>query len=579
MSRFIIVISIIVIVILGAVLCKINYINERLVFFNHQNGAKLPLATEMKNDSAKLGEQDKFMANSKTLVHLVAVGDMMLSRNVGQKMVERKDYQYPFRETEDFLQKADFVFGNLESPIIAGPPVYTPSMVFRADPEVAGTLASAGFNILSLANNHILNQGAKGLAKTIELLQKEEIKTVGAGLNHQAAHQYQIFEKKGIKIAFLAYAYAGNSEATEQEAGVAIMEVEGLKKDLAAAKKEADIVIVSMHCGTEYTREPNPRQVDFAHQAIDLGADLVVGHHPHWFQAVEQYQGKYIIYSLGNFVFDQMWSAETREGMVASIFLDKTGVSGLTFWPVKIFDYSQPRFVGASETKRLLSMLNLDLKPQPSFFYRDSKYQEGEHLGWQGERVFANVPAVLNQDLDGDAKREKIIFEEGKMQIWRGQDKIWESDLDWRINDYAVADFDGDGELELALALWKQGDYAPDAPLETLENRSHWGSHLFLYHFQDGECKIMWGSSLLPQPILEIDAGDLNQDGKAELAVLEGKNQDTENLPSQNLSIMSWSGWGFVKDWEKQGQYYNLRVYKQGNLGYYVYVNSVTSSQ
>lgn len=571
------------IVIIGVALFRILPINESVIHFK-ESRKKLPLSAEVKEEAQAVLEKPNLPVPEQPLVHLVAVGDMMLSRNVGQKMVKYNDYQYPFRKMGQFLQNADITFGNLESPLLAGEPVHTPSMVFRADPECAGALTTVGFDVLSLANNHIMNQGDKGLKKTLELLEQEGIQGIGAGLNREMAHQAAIVERNNLKIAFLAYTYAGNTEAKENNAGAAIMNIEDLKSDLGKAKKEADLVIVSMHAGTEYKRAPNAGQIAFARQAIDAGADLVIGHHPHWFQTVEKYKGKYIIYSLGNFVFDQMWSEETREGMVADIYLDRDGVVELNFLPVKIFDYSQPQFVSLGEQNRLLKMLDITLEEQPSFSFQNGAYQEETSLGLKSGAVFARIPYLLNQDLDQDTKEEKIILDQGLVKVLQNETKIWESDPAWVVNDYTVGDFNGDAKPDLALALWKKGDYVENSPLANAENKEHWGSHLFLYNLKEaraaeardggrGELDLIWGSSILDKPLLEIEAGDFNKDQKSELVALEGTYEHPESKISQDLNVLSWNGWGFTKDWGKQGSYSDLKVYPVPEIT--IFVNQV----
>src|SRR5690606_2415251 len=107
----------------------------------------------------------------------------------------------------------------------------------------------------------------------------------------------------------------------------------------------SDMVIVSVHWGVEYKAKPNQRQILLGRAMIDAGADVVLGHHPHWTQTVEEYQDGVIIYSLGNFIFDQMWSEETRRGDVVEFKLDKTGVLGYQVKPIKIYDYGQPRWI------------------------------------------------------------------------------------------------------------------------------------------------------------------------------------------------------------------------------------------
>ena len=115
-----------------------------------------------------------------------------------------------------------------------------------------------------------------------------------------------------------------------------------------------------MHAGTEYTRKPNQRQIDFARAAIDAGADIVIGHHPHWIQDIEIYQGKPIFYSLGNFVFDQMWSQETREGLIVKIQISNAKVQKAELMPIIIDNYCCPRLADEEEKVKILKKIGIE---------------------------------------------------------------------------------------------------------------------------------------------------------------------------------------------------------------------------
>lgn len=291
---------------------------------------------------------------------LVAVGDIMLSRAVATRMRWHGD-DYPFASTSDFVRSADIAFGNLETAITEGPEVLPFEMSFRADPESAKALRDAGFDIVSLANNHTPNFDEKGLWDTIFHLNEAGVVHAGAGLEAQA-NQAAFMEANGIRFAFLAYndddVVPASYEARETRLGTAFMHTERMIAAVSEARNAADIVIVSMHAGDEYVSFPNDSQIAFAHAAIDAGAELVLGHHPHVVQTMEVYKGKYIFYSLGNFIFDQMWSRETREGLVVKATFRKEGLTGVTFHPVLIEDYAQPRFLDASEgVERILGRL------------------------------------------------------------------------------------------------------------------------------------------------------------------------------------------------------------------------------
>lgn len=285
---------------------------------------------------------------------IYAVGDIMLSRHVGTKTREAGDTSYPFKQTYSQLKKADLTFANLESPFNdQGLPV-TEGMVFKAEPDTISGLLLSGIDIVSLANNHFGNQGQKGMLYTFNLLKEKGISYTGAGANFTEAHTPLVKEVNGYKFAFLGYTDSDvyPSAAGPAKAGSTIMDIHQMQKDIASAKTQADTVIISMHSGTEYTPNPNERQKDFARAAIDAGADMIIGHHPHVVQAVEIYKGKLISYSLGNFVFDQMWSTETTQGITAKYTFMGNKLVKVEYQTVKIKNYAQPYFLGNSQESK-----------------------------------------------------------------------------------------------------------------------------------------------------------------------------------------------------------------------------------
>lgn len=310
-----------------------------------EDGLKIYLAGAEKSLVSQFAPifEESFRQNPPPEWTLVAVGDIMLSRHVDEKM-DRNGRRYPFLKTADFLKNADLTMANLESPFTTGesPPE---GMVFGAEKASIEGLKYAGFDLVNLANNHFGNQGQKGTNLTFEHLKNNGIDYFGAGGNFNEAHQPLIKEVKSQKIAFLGYTDTDvipESYIAQNSAGAAAMNVSQVVKDIAAAKKDADLVIVSMHSGAEYTPNPNSRQKEFARVAIDAGADLVIGHHPHVVQAMENYKGKFIFYSLGNFVFDQMWSTETRQGLMVKLTFVHNKIVEIKLVPVKIADFAQP---------------------------------------------------------------------------------------------------------------------------------------------------------------------------------------------------------------------------------------------
>ncbi len=313
-------------------------------------------------------QKDFVFAQDNDSVTLFAVGDIMLSRTVAQR-IKAKGTVYPFKKVRDFLKTGDVVFGNLENPIIAGRRIKPLEMSFRVDPGLEGELQKAGFTILSLANNHTPNFGQEGILSTIKLLTSVGILFVGAGKDADEAYAPVFFTKKGVRFAFLAYNDSSvvprSYKATRVKAGTAFLDMKKMKTGIEEAKRNADIIIVSMHTGNEYTHQANTTQKKFAHAAIDFGADLVIGHHPHVVQNVERYNDGVIVYSLGNFIFDQMWSRKTREGVILQAIISKERVEDVDFIPILIDDYAQPRIVTGKEAKKILKPLGLSLtKPK-----------------------------------------------------------------------------------------------------------------------------------------------------------------------------------------------------------------------
>lgn len=291
-------------------------------------------------------------------VTLAAAGDIMLSRTVERKMVEKGDWKYPFLKVAEITREADLAFGNLETTIYPGQAIPSGSFTFRTDPKAIEGLKHAGFDVLSLANNHTMNFGYAGMKSTVENLDAAGIGHVGGGIGKDAVYAPAVREAKGIKFGFLAYTYARDEQYRGGEMfGTAYADAAEMAAQVAELKKSADVVIVSMHMGTEYATAPHVTQVRFARAAIDAGAALVIGHHPHVVQTFEKYKEGYIIYSLGNFVFDQMWSEETRLGAVATVTFGGGKIESVEFAPVKIFDYAQPQFFEGEQAEMISERL------------------------------------------------------------------------------------------------------------------------------------------------------------------------------------------------------------------------------
>ena len=229
-------------------------------------------------------------------ISLVLVGDIMLGRGVEIVSRQKGDPGYPFLKVAERVREADIVFGNLENPIVENCPVHSEGFKFCATPWMIGGLVFSGVDVVSLANNHSLNYGREGLAQTKRLLLDQGIDSVGVG-------ELLVREAGGVKFGFMGFEYVGK--------GFNKGDLEKIRK----ADQGVDVLVVGVHWGEEYKSEPGRGLRDWGEKMIEAGADVVSGHHPHWVQGWEYIGGKPVFWSLGNFVFDQMWSEKTRQGM------------------------------------------------------------------------------------------------------------------------------------------------------------------------------------------------------------------------------------------------------------------------
>jgi poly-gamma-glutamate capsule biosynthesis protein CapA/YwtB (metallophosphatase superfamily) len=277
-------------------------------------------------------------------IELVATGDIMLARTVEERMNQYGSL-YPFQAVYPLLQAADIAVGNLETPFTVHGRPADKQFIFRAHPEHIPILQTVGFDVLSLANNHILDFPPDSLDDTLAALEELGIATVGAGRGEAAAHTPTVLEVKGIRVAFLAFAAPRwrNSPEVPTATDVAWAEPEPVRKAVAQAREEADLVIVLLHTGTEYEAQANQEQRAVAHAAVEAGANLVIGHHPHVLQDVEVYRGVPIVYSLGNFVFDMDVIEQTRDTAILRAVLAQDRVRSVDLYLARIVDDAQPR--------------------------------------------------------------------------------------------------------------------------------------------------------------------------------------------------------------------------------------------
>lgn len=292
----------------------IGYLYVRL---NSQSIATILGPSIVDSPSAQLSVQP-----STSPVTILFTGDVMLGRSVNTMIASHHDATWPFINVASVMKTADITYINLENPFVTNCPPTDSGMIFCSDPGNVAGLVSSGVDVASLANNHTLNYGKAGLEETISVLKS-------AGILPAVIGQKVSFVRGDYIYTFLSYNDVGE---------------DALKNMSVYQKQSNEIVIMTFHWGNEYQSNPTVRQVTLAHLAIDNGADVVIGAHPHWVQSHEIYMGKPIYYSLGNFVFDQEWSAETKKGLAVRFTYDGTNLVNTEELPVFIQNYGQPQW-------------------------------------------------------------------------------------------------------------------------------------------------------------------------------------------------------------------------------------------
>ena len=293
---------------------------------------------------------------------LVAVGDVMLDKLTFRRLREYST-AYPMEHIKHITSSGDLNFANLESPISDRGTPASKRYVFRARPQAVEVLLDGGFNLVSLANNHILDYGVEAMADTISILDSHGIAHAGAGMDLDSARRGYISEVNGVKVAVLAYTRAAPMryypawQAEENKPGTMFYYRKDLiMEDLERVRQQVDVVIVSVHWGNEYTHSVNQEQVDLGRFLVDNGADLVLGHHSHAPQGIEFYQGKPIVYSLGNFLFYPFRIPICDETYIFQATVGRDGVESIRLTPVLLGD-SQPFIPQGEELERLQQVI------------------------------------------------------------------------------------------------------------------------------------------------------------------------------------------------------------------------------
>ncbi len=296
-------------------------------------------------------------------LRFLSVGDVLLSRGVAEAIEAEGDPELPFSRMAKDFARVDFVFANLECPFAKKTVLPVRGNIFNApQPWITG-LKKHRFTVLNLANNHALDQGEQGLYDTIGLLREHELTGFGAGRNEREAWAPIVVEHQGIRIGFVGASYASiNDDGSTYLKQVARIEDKGrLQRAIADLQTRSDFVVATMHAGIEYVPVAFGPQQLFAKAAVEAGADLVIGAHPHVVQPVVFMDGVPVFYSLGNFIFDQT-KKHTDEGAAVLAELVRDGddvrLDRLEVWPV-VIEGGVPRRVEGPRSDGVLARMKV----------------------------------------------------------------------------------------------------------------------------------------------------------------------------------------------------------------------------
>ena len=259
-------------------------------------------------------------------LEIILAGDVMLGRTVMTKSLDTGNVGYPFENIAAYFARGDLAFVNLENPITEGCRRHYDGLIFCATPDMLMGLTRSGIDIVNLANNHTLNYGKSGLDETRSHLKN-------AGIDHTGFGSVVTRKINGTSVGFLGFDFLSQAP-TEDDYSL-----------IADTNAKVDILIVGVHWGEEYTPRPRDDQREWARKMVSSGADAIAGHHPHWVQEMEYINDVPVFYSLGNLVFDQMWSDRTRRGLVVKLVFQDGKLVNEERRETFMENWAQPMFV------------------------------------------------------------------------------------------------------------------------------------------------------------------------------------------------------------------------------------------
>lgn len=326
------------------------------LFFTDDPAADMRIGSISRDEK----EREKPLPQEPAELLIVATGDIMVHKTQFPSALNPAtgDFEFAkwFAPVEKYLREGDVTIGNLETTLAGEELAYTGYPAFNTPESLAADLKKAGFSVMSTANNHCMDRLEAGVQRTAMHLEKAGLAFTGTARSAGERDNFPIMEKNGIRAAFLAYTYGTNGIPIPggKKYLVNMIDEDLIRKDIGSARKKgAEIVVVSMHWGQEYSREPNEEQQQLAGKIISWGGDLILGSHPHVLQRVEfistgdeeSRREGVVVYSLGNFIADQIMK-HTDSGMILRIHYrrDEEGrisVAKINCVPTWIHIYSQ----------------------------------------------------------------------------------------------------------------------------------------------------------------------------------------------------------------------------------------------
>ena len=324
-----------------------------------------PTITPTKSATSTPGT-DAITATSIPTTVLLFTGVIVPARCVQAAMDAKGDSDYLYDEVRQTISQADLAIGTLNATISDFPPRTgcLPTYVLVGGSENADALERAGFDLMSVATNHIKNCGVsncgdRAFFDTLDNLNRVGIGPVGAGKNLQEALQPVVREINGVRFGFVSL---GQLEpltfAAEDEPGIAVLNEENLRSAIEAAQMVSDVVIVMPHWGPEEVPRPNWSQLDLARLAVEAGADLVVGNHTHVLQAIQEIDGVKVFYGLGNFVFDQNWALDHQQGVILVVTFQGTEMIDYKLIPTHVDFDGLVHIAGDIEAAEILARID-----------------------------------------------------------------------------------------------------------------------------------------------------------------------------------------------------------------------------